>query len=617
MDIKKYQSLEYLWKPYAISGVLVGLLVLLLTSFILWQESQSRVKAAEVFSQNTTLMLSNHIAGIFKEADIVLQAVEERYQNKQARNTFDPESFRQFLKKAQSWTTGFSNLGFIDAKGIYRYRADFVQPINLSDRAYFTRLKDRPDASGGSPMVFDGPIFTKVAQRWALVMARRVEHVDGTFAGVVFLHWDMDRLEKLLESIDAGDDGLIVLRTTELAQVSRYPQISEEDGSPGNRKVSKELVELTKKFPQAATYFATSLLDHKSRVISYKKVDEYPFYIISGQAIDKSIFSLDENSTYGISLSAVMLSLAWIGLIVMFRQNRRYLHKELNDFAGKVLTASPVSMLLLNRNNQITQANPAAHRLFGYEQDAIIGLSADKLLSCQNNKSSLSKLTGLAEGDTTINEAMFCRQDGTTFTALQSVAAVTDATGHTGHFIETIVDITELKLTQERLRKEVNTDKLTGLLNRHAADFILNQQEKNSLSTHNTFSLILADVDHFKRINDDFGHTAGDKVLKEVALVMKSSVREGDYCVRWGGEEFLIVLPGCVVDIASDLAEHIRQDVAALNHGEISQVTMSFGVAQWDKSESVESLIHRADQALYEAKQKGRNRICVSFHASV
>ena len=426
----------------------------------------------------------------------------------------------------------------------------------------------------------------------------------------MFLRWDVDHLDAVLESINAGKNASIVLRTADMAQISRHPEVPGEDNGPGNRKVSDELIELTKKFPQAATYFATSPLDHTTRVYSFRKVEEYPFFIIVGQRYDKSILSLNETSKFSVALSALMLLLTWLGLTVMFRQNRRHLHEQLNDFAGRVLTASPVPMLLLNRNNQITNANPAATSLFGFEQDAIIGRSADELLSKQLDKNDPAKLVGLAEGHRDINEVLFRRQDGTTFTALQSLSEVPDATGHSDHFIETVVDITALKIAQERLRQEVNTDKLTGLLNRHAADFILNQPVRESLSSNTTFSVIMSDVDHFKRINDDFGHAAGDAVLKEVAAVMKTAVRGGDYCIRWGGEEFLIVLPGCAAEIASALAERIRKEVAAQDHGEVGRVTMSFGVAQWDKSEPVDALIHRADRALYDAKHTGRNRVC-------
>lgn len=175
MNTGVFRNPKHLWRPYVISGVLISLMILVLTGIILWQESKSRDTASEVFTQNTTTMLSHHIAGIFNEADTVLQAVDYRYRDQHARGTFDPNNFREFIKEALSWTAGFGNIGFIDAKGIYRYGIDLVQPVNLSDRAYFSRLKDRPNFSGSGPMMFDGPVFTKLTKKWALVMSRRVE----------------------------------------------------------------------------------------------------------------------------------------------------------------------------------------------------------------------------------------------------------------------------------------------------------------------------------------------------------------------------------------------------------------------------------------------------------
>ena len=115
-----------------------------------------------------------------------------------------------------------------------------------------------------------------------------------------------------------------------------------------------------------------------------------------------------------------------------------------------------------------------------------------------------------------------------------------------------------------------------------------------------------------KRYEHESKVSVRDIVLKNVAAVFKAGVRTGDYCIRWGGEEFLIVLPGCSAEIASGLAERIRMAIENQNHGDVGKVTMSFGVAEWNKSESVDALINRSDQALYEAKHTGRNRVVVA-----
>jgi len=170
------------------------------------------------------------------------------------------------------------------------------------------------------------------------------------------------------------------------------------------------------------------------------------------------------------------------------------------------------------------------------------------------------------------------------------------------------VDVSAQFQLTETLERLAHTDQLTGLLNRHAGVMNINQVKDQAAVSGNPFSLIICDIDHFKRINDQFGHLAGDQVLKQVASLLQASVRGADYCVRWGGEEFLVVLPSCLIGVAGKLADRFREKVKQLEDDVVGQVTISLGVAQWNKSESVDDLIMRADQALYKAKHAGRNR---------
>ena len=123
---------------------------------------------------------------------------------------------------------------------------------------------------------------------------------------------------------------------------------------------------------------------------------------------------------------------------------------------------------------------------------------------------------------------------------------------------------------------------------------------------------MMLDIDHFKKINDTYGHLAGDFVLKEIAKIIKDSIRKSDICGRFGGEEFVIVLPNTKLSGAMKLAERIRETIQ--NHtfdfnGKKINVTVSIGITSVGVNDSYESLISRADEALYEAKEKGRNRI--------
>ena len=598
---------------YALANVAVVLMIVAFATAILWQEKKHSENEAKATTQKTASLLSYQLSGIFDEAETLLKAVDSRYREDFNRGVFDPSSFNAYLKQALSWTGAFSNIGFLDSRGIYRYGVDHLKPVSLAERDFFKVLRDRPEWSGSGQTYFSDPIFTALSNRWAIVLASRVENPDGSFAGVLFLRWDVSQLTEILKNIHLPSDKSIALLTDNQVLVSRYPSSRTIDAGIGSRNVSEAFEQTLEQSPIEGTYRTVSPHDHTDRVFSYSKLPHYPFYVLVGKVAGTGLLSSTNNKLVLI-LASLMILLTTIGTWLIYRQMKARLNDQLNNYANRVLAASPVAMFMLDKNNTILNANPAAIQLFGMGNHSMIGQKADHLNANSENHTTPVDLLNSSRDSSLIRENIFSRPDGTTFTALKSIAALPDSDNKVDYFIETVVDVTTLKLTQEQLRQEANTDKLTGLLNRNAAEYVLNQPVRESLSTDTTFSVIMCDLDHFKRVNDQFGHAAGDVVLKNVAAAMKAAVRAGDYCIRWGGEEFMIVLPGCTIAIAVKLAERTRMDIESQDHGEIGQITMSFGVAQWDKTESVEQLIARADEALYEAKQTGRNRVCAHSH---
>ena len=155
------------------------------------------------------------------------------------------------------------------------------------------------------------------------------------------------------------------------------------------------------------------------------------------------------------------------------------------------------------------------------------------------------------------------------------------------------------------------TDALTGFLNRHALYPILKQELDRSARYARPFSIILFDIDEFKAVNDTFGHLEGDKVLKELSKLVSGLLRKTDYAGRWGGEEFLLILPETDSAEAQILAERVRIKIEDTFFTEIYSVTASFGVVAFRTSQSLEALIDCADKALYQAKNSGRNQVIV------
>lgn len=171
---------------------------------------------------------------------------------------------------------------------------------------------------------------------------------------------------------------------------------------------------------------------------------------------------------------------------------------------------------------------------------------------------------------------------------------------------------------RESMRHAATHDSLTGLLNRGEVFSLLERELERSRREHKPLAVILADIDHFEKVNDVHGHLFGDEALREIARRMHSKLRVYDGVGRYGGEEFLLVLPGCDLDVAIDRANELREMIAAtpvVSGGVEKAITMSMGVAVSENlgMKESETLLNRADAALYVAKGNGRN--CVEHFA--
>lgn len=152
-------------------------------------------------------------------------------------------------------------------------------------------------------------------------------------------------------------------------------------------------------------------------------------------------------------------------------------------------------------------------------------------------------------------------------------------------------------------------DQLTGLMNRRSFLDLAQAHVAQERDQDQPGALIMADIDHFKQVNDQHGHQIGDEVLQSVARTISESFRSTDLVCRWGGEEFLIYLPGANLDIARRLAEDLRKKIEGSSHAKGLKVSISAGVAVFEDNQTLAEVTQRADQRLYDAKQAGRNRV--------
>lgn len=197
----------------------------------------------------------------------------------------------------------------------------------------------------------------------------------------------------------------------------------------------------------------------------------------------------------------------------------------------------------------------------------------------------------------------------------KSISAVLDQTSALEEKLKASnKEINELKDDLERMRREAMTDGLTGIANRKLFDLELRKSSMNAMANGEDLSLLMIDVDHFKRFNDHFGHQVGDQVLKLVAVTISECIKGQDTAARYGGDEFAVILPRTNLENAIRLAEHICKRVSAKNivnraTGErLGKITMSAGAAIYEYGEPVSQLLVRADRTVNLAKNQGHNK---------
>lgn len=322
-----------------------------------------------------------------------------------------------------------------------------------------------------------------------------------------------------------------------------------------------------------------------------------------------------------VAIAVVMLAILVIGIISARLGSR--LASEASRFEeavfryDQVIENIPDGVLLVDPSGEIQQCNRAARRVFEFARNATEYPPVTKLVP------SFGKWLKTARSDLPLDFIeMEARSElGREFPVELSISRIL---GHnTDLFVLVTRDISARKRVENHIRRllEENkrlaaTDLLTGLPNRrHLLDAIRKELNRSKRYGH-SLSILILDIDHFKRINDTYGHTSGDEALRVMAQVIRDIARASDLTCRFGGEEFLVALPETSADQAALVAERLRERTEQAEvrgeGGKIIQMTISVGVAQWAPGDEFDETLAIADRALYEAKGTGRNRVVVA-----
>ncbi len=264
-------------------------------------------------------------------------------------------------------------------------------------------------------------------------------------------------------------------------------------------------------------------------------------------------------------------------------------------------------------NPEIVYVNPAFCQMTGWERDEVIGRTPAILQGEQTDRGVTQRLRrALEEGRTFEGRTINYRKDGRPFHIEWRTSPVKDSSGRVTHYLAIQRDVTARVRLLRRLQERAESDGLTELFNHDAGDRELGVQVANAHENDIPLSLVLLDVDHFKAINDDHGHAMGDLVLERLGRLINQRLNRQDIGIRWGGEEFALVLLDTDLAGAQQAAESFRKLIAQTSFHDDIRVTASLGVAELMPEEGADALFKRADEALYQAKRSGRNRVRVA-----
>lgn len=287
--------------------------------------------------------------------------------------------------------------------------------------------------------------------------------------------------------------------------------------------------------------------------------------------------------------------------------------RKARDRAEAYFESVPVLIMVLDLQGRITEMNQAGCELLGMTREAIIEICwFDRFVPGDEAPRLRVAFESLRAGTTALAEYLENRiltaSGQERIVAFRNVLLRDDA-GEVVSILASGIDITEQREIEADLEYRASHDSLTGVYNRRRMTELLDTAMQRVQSHGRVFSVILFDADHFKAINDQYGHDVGDVVLKELVGAVNERLRKVDSLARWGGEEFLALLPATEQADAYAVAESLRRDVAATEFTVVGQITISLGVATFVGDESLEALLKRVDDRTYAAKSDGRNRL--------
>ena len=286
-------------------AVAADLFFLTMAGSLLWLSRLQYEKSAEITTQNLDLVLASHIADTVTKIDLSVLTVADEVEQQIAGGGIDAGKLNAFIVRHHSLLPSLDGLRVVNAQGDNAYGIG-VKPgvvTSVADRAYFARLRGDPNAG----LVISEPVIGRVSKKWSIILARRVNMPDGTFAGLVYGTITMDHLTSIFSSVEIGQHGSISLRSDDLSLIARYPATKELSEALGKKNGSPEFLLAIRERKGSGSYFSANGFDAVDRTCSYRKVPSCPFYVIVGLAHEDYIAAWRNEAAGASALVAIFI----------------------------------------------------------------------------------------------------------------------------------------------------------------------------------------------------------------------------------------------------------------------------------------------------------------------
>jgi len=598
--------------------------ILALSGWREWEARQVELRNAEVDMANLAQSLTQHAEDTFELADTILAGMVDRMEVG-GTSPAAVEKIQRFLQSRKYNRERIRGIFVYDETGRWlgtTEEVDFAR-LNNSDRDYFQRHRASPDRG----TLIGKPVQSRSSGQWIITASRRFNHSDGSFAGVVLTSVDVAYFTQFYRRFDIGPNGSVSLLNAAGTILARSP---DENGAYIGRDMSgSPLFRTMNQRPDAGAYYFKSPLDGLERLSFYRKSSRYPILVLASKAQSDVLapWRRQAFTRFGI-VTGLTLSLALIGFFLV-----RYLAKGQRMAAALVakegdfrLIAEQCSdvVMRVGLDERILYASPSCARVLGWDPARLLGTSALDGVNPEDRPRVEQVVSALKAGEAEEARIIYRvnhrrKNEIWVETALRVMRS--SETQEIDGVVAISRDMTEQKDLQDKLAALATSDGLTGIANRRHFDERLAEEWARAKRDGTPLSLLLVDVDHFKKFNDQYGHQAGDACLRTLARILSTQVRRpADLAARYGGEEFALLLPNTDADGCELVGENVRRalrDLGMLHALNLPSkiVTVSLGGATNMPSERAMdcgSLVAAADRALYAAKDSGRDRLVMS-----